>query len=134
MKDLNHIDGESLEFEWTIFPGLTTFGLPRADSRIHGEQQCDPEQFQGRIIFMSIFNDIEWNAKGNKEQCEYKSQTVADYARRFPRGHWSFLVPGSAKKWYGTHSDKPDSVWDTTVEDMMLEIAENHSSTVPCFQ
>ena len=27
MKDLNRIDGESLEFEWKIFPGFTTFGL-----------------------------------------------------------------------------------------------------------
>ena len=44
-KDLNRIDGESMEFEWKIFPGFTTFGL-------------DPEQFEGRIIFMSMFNDI----------------------------------------------------------------------------
>ena len=27
LKDLSRIDGESMEFEWKIFPGLTTFGL-----------------------------------------------------------------------------------------------------------
>ena len=26
-----------------------------------------------------------------------------EYAERFPRGHWSFLGPGSEKKWYGTY-------------------------------
>ena len=41
---------------------------------------------------MSMYNDIEWKAKGNKGQCEYNSQTVANYARKFPRGHWSFLT------------------------------------------
>ena len=34
------------------------------------------------------------------------------------------MGPGSEKKWYGTCSDKPDGVWDTTAEDMMLEFAE----------
>ena len=27
LKDLNRIDGEPKEFEWKIFPGLTTFGF-----------------------------------------------------------------------------------------------------------
>ena len=30
-----------------------------------GEFQCEPET--GRIIFMSMFNDIVWDAKGNDE-------------------------------------------------------------------
>ena len=55
---------------------------------------------------------------------------VADYARRFPRGQWSFLGPGSEKKWYGTYSDKPDGIWDKTAEKMMLEVAE---TIPPCF-
>ena len=27
-------------------------------------------------------NDIEWEARGNKERCEYNSQTVANYAHK----------------------------------------------------
>ena len=60
---------------------------------------------------MSMYNDIEWKAKGNKEQCDYNSQTVANYARKFPRGHWSFMEPGSEEKKYGTYTDKPDIEW-----------------------
>ena len=59
---------------------------------------------------------------------------VANFSRRFPRGHWSFLGPGSEKKWYGTNSDKPDGVWDKTAEDMMLGIRRSRSSNIPCFQ
>ena len=41
------------------------------------------------------------------------------------RGHWSFLGPGSEKKWYGTHVCKPDGQWDNPAEDMMLNFAES---------
>ena len=74
---------------------------------------------------MSMFNDIVWVEKGNAEKCKSNACEVANYARRFLRGHWSLLGPGSEKKWCGTYSNKPDDVWDTTAEDMMLEVAES---------
>ena len=73
---------------------------------------------------MSMFNDIVWNAKGNKEQCEYNSQAVAEYARKFRRVHWSFLRPGSEKKWYGTYTDRPDGSWDRMAEDIMMKFSD----------
>ena len=72
---------------------------------------------------MSMFNDIVWDAKGNKEQCEHTSQTDAEYARKFPRGHWSFLVPGSEEKWYGTYTDKPDGSWDRMAEEILAKFS-----------
>ena len=124
LKDLNRTDGESMEFEWQLLPGFTTFGLLEQIQEFMKEQKCHPEQFKGRIIFMSMYNDIAWGEKGNTGRGEYNSQTVADYARRFPRGHWSFLGPGSEKKWYGTYSDNPDGVWEKSAADMMLEFGE----------
>ena len=58
-RTLDTIDGEPMEFEWNIFPGFTALQL------VHGVQKImskmgEPEQFQGRIIFMSTFNDIIW--------------------------------------------------------------------------
>ena len=85
-------------------------GPPREDSKSNERStQCEPEHFKDRIIFMSMYkdriifmsmykdriifmsmyNDIAWQAKGNKEQCEHNSQTVVNYARKFPRGQWS---------------------------------------------
>ena len=74
---------------------------------------------------MSMYNDIAWDEKGNTERCEYNPQTVANYARKFPRGHWSFLGPGSEKKWYGTNTDKPDGSWDKIAENMMTNFADS---------
>ena len=60
-----------------------------------------------------------------KENCIANSHRVTEYARRFTRGHWSVLGPGSEKKWYGTYSGKPDGDWDKTAERMMLNFAES---------
>ena len=71
-----------------------------------------------------MYNDIAWGERGNTETCE-KKNIVANYARRLPLGRWSFLGPGSEKKWYGTCSDKPDRDWGKTAERMMLNFAES---------
>ena len=112
-----------MEFEWKIFPGFTTVGILNQIQQMMGELQCEPENFTSRIIFMSMFNDIVWDAKGNDEICENTSKTLKEYAGRFPRGHWSFLGPGSEKKWYGTYDCKPDGSWDRTAEKMLLNFA-----------
>ena len=118
------IDGESMEFEWKIFQGFSTFGLLKQIQEFMKEEQCDPEQFTGSIIFMSMFNDITWREKENEEKCISNAHEVANYALRFLRGHWSFLGPGSEKKSYGT-SDKPDGVWDRMAEEMLLNFSES---------
>ena len=108
LKDLNRIDEEPMEFEWKIIPGFTTLGILEEIQNIIIESQCESEQSEGRIIFMSMYNDIIWGERGNTEKCIMNSVTVANYALRFPRGHCSFLGPGSMKKWHGTYSAEPD--------------------------
>ena len=85
------------EFEWKIFPGFTTLGLLEETQKFMEDLQCEPEQFNDRIMFMSMYNDIAWGEQGNTERCEYNSRTIANYARRFPRGRWSFLGLGSTR-------------------------------------
>ena len=68
---------------------------------------------------MSMFNDIVWDAKGNDELCVHNSKTIIEYPERFPRGHRSFLGPGSEKKWYGTYDGKPDGSWNRTARKMV---------------
>ena len=53
-KDLDRIDGEHMEFEWRIFPGFTTLGILAEIQKMMAESKCEPEQFEGRIIFMSM--------------------------------------------------------------------------------
>ena len=87
------------------------------------ELQCEPEQFKGRIIFMSMYNDIVRRDRRNTEKWITNSVAVANHARRFLRGRSSFLESGSEKKRYGTYSEKPDGKWDKTAERMMLNFA-----------
>ena len=75
------------------------------------ELKCELENFKGRIIFMSMYNDIDWRKRGNRENCFANAHRVTKHARTFTRGHWSFLGPGSEKKWYGTHVSTTDGQW-----------------------
>ena len=47
------------------------------------------------------------------------------YAKRFTPGRWSFLGPGSEKKWNSTLECKPQGEWDRVAELMMLEFGES---------
>ena len=102
-----------MAFEWNIFPGFTTLQLVR---EVLSRLSVEPENFTGRIIFMSMFNDISWGCKDNEKECESSAQLVSLYAKRFSPGQWSFLGPGSEKKWYSTHEYNPQVEWDRVAE------------------
>ena len=46
-------------------------------------------------------------------------------ARRFGTGQWSFIGPGSEKKWYSIKKDSPQGIWDHIAEKMLIEFAES---------
>ena len=57
-RDFDAINGESTEFEWNIFPGFTTLQLCDKINDLLSDLGQTPETFTGRILFMSMFNDI----------------------------------------------------------------------------
>ena len=124
-RALGNIGGEPMEFEWNIFPGYTTLQLVREVQEVVSKLSVQPEHFTGRIIFMSMFNDISWRSKDNEKECELSAQLVSIYAQRFPPGRWSFLGPGFEKKWYSTHEYKPQGDWDRVAEQIMIKFAES---------
>ena len=68
-NNFDDIKGESAEFEWNIFPGFTTLQLCDKISDLLSSLGQSPEAFTGRILFMSMFNDISCEGKDNKQQC-----------------------------------------------------------------
>ena len=84
-----------------------------------------PEIFTGRILFLSMFNDISCGTKDNEKECLAHAKVVSLYARKFGTGKWSFIGPGSEKKWYSMKEDSPQGVWDNIAEKMLLEFAES---------
>ena len=62
-----------MEFEWNIFPGFNTLQLSEEVQELLLRLNETPENFTGRILFMSMFNDISWNAQKTKEveNCQF---------------------------------------------------------------
>ena len=118
----DRIGGETMEFEWNIFPGFNTLQKVQA---LLSRLSITPEKFTGRIIFMLMFNDISCKSKENEQECEFSVILVSVDARRFSPGRWSFLGPGSKKKWNSVCANSPQGEWDKIAELMMLKFGES---------
>ena len=100
-----------------IFPRIFVIEDSSGDPTRFGKN-IKPEEFTDRVIFMSMFNDIDWSRRGNDEISISNAEKVKYYAKRFLQGHWTFLGPGSEKKWYGGSSYPPKGEWDSTANEM----------------
>ena len=82
-----------MEFEWNIFPRFTTLQLCHKVQELLSRLSVTPEKLTGRIIFMSMVNDISWRSKENKQQSQLSAQLVSIYAKRLSQegGHSSDL-------------------------------------------
>ena len=123
-RDYDGINGEPTEFEWNIFPGFTTLQLCGKVTDLRSKLGETPETFTGRILFMSMFNDISCDRKGNKEECLANARVITILARKFGIGQWSFIGPGSEKKWYPSENS-PQGAWDHVADEMLLLFAES---------
>ena len=98
-----------------------------------------PETFTGRFLYVAMFNDISCNRKGNKDECLANARVVKVLARRCGIGQWSFIGPGSGKKWYilqrtvykefGIISRKKCS-WNSQKADILLSVQRLHCPEV----
>ena len=66
-RNFEIIDGESMDFEWNIFRSFNTLQLSEAVKRLLLRLDETPDNFTGRIIFMSMFNDIPIDQKTMKK-------------------------------------------------------------------
>ena len=114
-----------MEFEWHIFPGFNTLQLSEEVKSLLLRLDETPENFTGRCIFMSMFNDISCGSKDNEKECLANATLVSVYAKRFGKGQWSFIGPGSQQKWYSISGDSPQGEWDNMAERMLVEFAES---------
>ena len=90
-RDYDGINGESTEFEWNIFPGFTTLQLCGKTNDLLSDLGQTPETFTGRILFMSMFNDISCDRKGNKDECLANAGVVTIFARKFGI-YWTVVI------------------------------------------
>ena len=70
-----------------------------------------------------MFNDISCDRKGNKEECLENARVVKVLAKKIGTGQWSFIGPGSEKKWYSGEENNPQGAWDHIADEMLMEFA-----------
>ena len=58
-RESSGIDGEPIEFEWHLFPGFTSIEILRQIQKDLRTRKINPDQFEGRLTLMSMFNDID---------------------------------------------------------------------------
>ena len=86
-QDAVGLDGEAIEFEWNIFPEFSSLSLLREIQNDLETKNIKPEDFKDGIIFMSMFNYIDW--KKIVENCISNAEKVNNYAIKFSPGHWT---------------------------------------------
>ena len=124
-RNVDRSDGEPMEFEWNIFTGFNMLQLSEEVKSLLYRLGETPENFTGRILFMSTFNDISCGKKDNEQECLAHARVVSLYARKFGTGQWSFTGPGSENKWYSIKEDSPQGIWDNIAENKLVEFAES---------
>ena len=141
-RDFDGISGESTEFEWKHLPRIRYVAALCKVKDLLSRLGETPEIFTGRILFMSMFNDISCGTKDNEEKCLAHAKVVSLYARKFGKGQWSFILvslyakrfgkrtmvihrSSSEKKWYSMTEDSPQGIWDNIAEKMLLEFAKS---------
>ena len=124
-RDYDGRSGEATEFVWNIFPGFDTLQLYGKVKDLLSRSRETPEKFTGRILFMSMFNDISCGTKDNERECLANAKIVSVFAKKFGIGQWSFIGPSSEKKWYSMEENSPQGIWDHIEEKILLEFAES---------
>ena len=138
-RDSDGINGEPTEFEWNIFPGFDTLQLCGKVTDLLSRLGETPETFTGRIPFMSMFNNISYDKKDNEEECVANAKVVSILARKFGIGQWSFIGPGSEKKWYSMEENSPQGIgitsrkrccWNSQKADVQFSVQQLHCTGV----
>ena len=96
------------------------------------EENVQPSHLKGRIVFTSMYNDINSGQNGNAEKCKENATHVASLARDIEPGRWSFLGPGDEKLWYGSLTHKPEGKGNSTAKIMMQEFADGGHPVCRC--
>ena len=112
-----------MEFEWNIFPEFTTLQLSQEVQELLLRLNETPENSQDGLSSCRCSTTSLVDQETTKKNAN--AQVVSLYAKRFGTGQWSFLGPGSEKKWYSISADSPQGEWDTMAEKMMLEFVES---------
>ena len=86
------------QFIWHVLPGASTIEIKkRVQKHLNWR---NPESFDQRIIFMSLFHDIAWRKKVNTETCLRSDKEVTAFPAQHKPGRWCFWEAASENTWW----------------------------------
>ena len=88
-RDFDGISREPTEFEWNIFSEFDSLQLCDKISDLLSSMGQTPESLTGRILFMSMFNDISCDRYDNKDECLKNAEFVKTFAKKI--WNWSMV-------------------------------------------
>ena len=120
-RALDRIDGEPIEFEWNIFPGLTTLQLCNKVQEFlskwaNSQKNSQVESFSCRCSTTS--HGDQKTTRKNANQV-FSSFLYLQKDSEQDKGH------SSERKWYSISEDSPQGEWDKMAEKMMVTLAES---------
>ena len=134
-RDYDGISGEPTEFEWNIFQGFTTLQLYGKVTDLLSRLGETPETFTGRILSMSMFNDISCDRKGIKKNIWQmpKSSPYLQGDSVLDNGHFLVQVPKRsgilwkriAHKEFGITS-RTRCCWNSQKADVQFSVQQHH--------
>ena len=102
LKDVDRIDGEQMEFEWTNFPGFTTLQILDEIQKMMTERVNQSNSKEGSSSCQCTMTLVGENEETKKFVLRMLSELLSMLEdSREDTGR--FLGPGSEKTWYGTH-------------------------------
>ena len=75
-------------------------------------------------IHVDVQRHFLWNKRQWKRMSGKRSTRIFVW-KKIWKGQWSFIGPGSEKKWYSMKEDGPQGIWDNLAEKMLIEFAES---------
>ena len=124
-RNFDGIECEPMDFEWTIFPGFNTLQLSQDVKSLLLRLGETPENFHRKnFIHVDVQRHLLW-IKRQWRRMPVKCHTRFSVCKKFGTGQWSFIGPGSEKKWYCVSEDSPQEAWDNMIERMLLEFVES---------
>ena len=85
---------KQLNSSGNMFPGFTSLQILQVIQNDWQKRNTEPEKFTDRIIFIAMFNDIDWTRRGNDEVCISNSESQGTRAEILA---WTLDVPRSWK-------------------------------------
>ena len=96
-RELFGVDGEPIEFEWNLFRGFTSWQILQKIQEFLGARQTSPEEFEHRLIFMSMFNDID----GQRKKClknVFRIPKKSRISQKNKVSAWTLVIPRIQKR------------------------------------